>query len=380
MASSQLQDAFPSGLAHRLDELAGATGDAKLRALSEEFCELEERSARKRARSDSDEADPSGDGATETQVVDRNVIEAFRDKLSTRLMDNYRASASPLAFGLLYETNYRLFLTVISARLRKFYYFPLDPQDVLQEVFFNIYRYPHKFKADRDQAFRHWASMIIRNTVYKATREKDREICHELQDEEIETRPDRAGLTPLGDAIREESRTFCSNAYLIFLRLYMAAYQQLSEREKKALHMVEVLGEPYKNAATALEIRLENLKMVIFRARKKILRMLDHALASAKTWQAQREADERAQRPGTDSSTIKCPQNPRLRSNENPLAIPRIRRDTVSSVGDRQRRAGPLSRGDQQRANGVRIDASESSAPHDPARANRAISDHTVSE
>ena len=48
----------------------------------------------------------------------------------------------------------------------------------------------------------------------------------------------------------------------------------LSERERRALHLVEVDGVSYRQAATSLGIKLENLKMVIFRARKKIHRAM----------------------------------------------------------------------------------------------------------
>ncbi len=254
---------FPTNLSEGLAELYRETEDPALDALRVEMLQ----------RSEDGEARPV-----------RVAVESLRDRLSTRLMDAFRLTQSPLAFGLLYELNYRLFLGVISSRLRRFY-FSLDPQDVLQEVFFNIYRYPHKFKADKDQAFRHWASMIIRNTVYKCTRERDRDLTHEMHDEEIDTRADVRHATPLGDAIRVESERICSRSYLIYLQLYLAAYQQLSQREKRALHLVECDGRPYKEAAEELSIRLENLKMVIFRARKKILRTLDCVLASAEAWQ-----------------------------------------------------------------------------------------------
>ena len=42
--------------------------------------------------------------------------------------------------------------------------------------------------------------------------------------------------------------------------------------------MVEVESASYKQAAAALSIRLENLKMVIFRGRRKIYRALEKAL------------------------------------------------------------------------------------------------------
>ena len=252
-----LTSAFPANLVEGLRELFELTGDVSLDELAKSF-----------------EAGLPSDRATQ---------EEFRDRLSTRLMEAYRVSGSSLAFGLLYELNQRVFSNVIAARLRKFY-FALDPQDVLQEVFFNIYRYPHRFLADKDQAFRHWASMIIRNTVYKCTRERDRELSHETHVEEMESREDQRARNPLRAAIREESAEICSRSYLLYLRMYLAAYHELSSREKQALHMVECEGEPYKAAAAALGIRLENLKMVIFRARKKILRTLDRTVSSVEAW------------------------------------------------------------------------------------------------
>ena len=252
-----LTSAFPANLVEGLRELFELTGDVSLDELRERF-----------------EAGVPTDRASQ---------EEFRDRLSTRLMEAYRVSSSSLAFGLLYELNQRVFSNVIAARLRKFY-FALDPQDVLQEVFFNIYRYPHRFQADKDQAFRHWASMIIRNTVYKCTRERDRELSHETHVEEMESREDQRARNPLRAAIREESADICSRSYLLYLRMYLAAYHELSSREKRALHMVECEGQPYKAAAAELGIRLENLKMVIFRARKKILRTLDRAVSSVEAW------------------------------------------------------------------------------------------------
>jgi len=258
MSPKQFQKAFPLDLPARLAGLHRQTGDETLRELGQRF-EL---------------------FTADQKAPDRLTLEAYRDRLSTRLMDCYRASQSQEAFSLLYELNYRLFTNVITAKLRRFY-FRLDVQDVLQEVFFNIYRYPHKFNADKDQAFRHWASMIIRNTVYKSTKTKDRELSREIQDEEIETRPDVGRDTPLVEAMNEESRDSCTGALKLMLQIYHAAYLQLSARERKALYMVEIEGKPYKVAAAALDIRLENLKMVVFRARKKLLRSLEQTMSRA---------------------------------------------------------------------------------------------------
>ena len=48
----------------------------------------------------------------------------------------------------------------------------------------------------------------------------------------------------------------------------------LSDRERAALQMVEVQEYSYRQAADELGIKLENLKMVIFRARRKIHRSM----------------------------------------------------------------------------------------------------------
>ena len=54
--------------------------------------------------------------------------------------------------------------------------------------------------------------------------------------------------------------------------------------------MVEVLGITYKDTAAELGIRLENLKMVIFRARRKILRSMTRTLAEIEVRNARRAA------------------------------------------------------------------------------------------
>ena len=74
--------------------------------------------------------------------------------------------------------------------------------------------------------------------------------------------------------LEHESRFECTRFYLTYLHLYLRFYSMLSERERRALHMIEVEERSYREAADELGIRLENLKMVIFRARRKIHRSM----------------------------------------------------------------------------------------------------------
>src|SRR5207244_3086683 len=89
--------------------------------------------------------------------------EMLRDALSTRLMELFRLNTSRAVFGLLYELNSQHLLIQVAGRLRR-YASKADPRDVLQEVFFNIYRYPNRFNPERDDAFRVWSALIVRNT------------------------------------------------------------------------------------------------------------------------------------------------------------------------------------------------------------------------
>lgn len=199
------------------------------------------------------------------------------DWLSTSLMDCYKNTGDPAVFALLFELNRAAFLHAIRCSLRRVHH-PIDEQDVLQEVFLNIYRYPHRFLADKADAFRGWGHRIARNTLLKFFKGQSRlarfrEIDEEvLQPEDLRTRrPDRA-------ASEAESAAVVNRAYLLYLQLYLLHFRRLSAKERFALTMVEVDGISYRDAAAALGIRLENLKMVIFRGRRKIFRGMAKSL------------------------------------------------------------------------------------------------------
>jgi len=199
------------------------------------------------------------------------------DWISTSLMDCYKNTGDPAVFALLFELNRAAFLHAIHCNLRRVHH-QIDEQDVLQEVFLNIYRYPHRFMADKADAFRGWGHRIARNTLLKFLKghsrlARFREIDEEvLQPEDLRTRrPDRA-------ASEAESAKVVNHAYVLYLQLYLLHFRRLSAKERLALTMVEIDGVSYRDAAAALRIRLENLKMVIFRGRRKIFRGMERSL------------------------------------------------------------------------------------------------------
>jgi RNA polymerase sigma factor (sigma-70 family) len=199
--------------------------------------------------------------------------DATRDAVSTRLMEAFRLTQSRLCFGLLYELNQHHLLIQVQGRLRR-YQAKIDPHDVLQEVFFNVYRYPHRFDCAREDAFRVWTATIVRNTVLKCLRSMKRGGRTEVPFEDLADQPEVRTRGPLGGALEKESVIQCQRVYLTYLQLYLRFYSMLSERERHAIHMVEVESKSYREAAAELGIKLENLKMVIFRARRKIHRSM----------------------------------------------------------------------------------------------------------
>lgn len=199
--------------------------------------------------------------------------ESVRDAVSTRLMEAFRLHAGRGSFGLLYELNSAHLLMQVSSCLRR-YGSRTDPRDVLQEVFFNVYRYPHRFNCERDDAFRVWSAMIVRNTVLKHLRSHGRGGHAETPFEDLSDQPELRSAGPLSGAIEREDSRECGRVYLTYLHLYLEFYAMLSAREQQAIHLVEVEELSYREAAQRLAIKLENLKMVIFRARRKIHRSM----------------------------------------------------------------------------------------------------------
>ena len=203
----------------------------------------------------------------------KRAADSIRDSVSTRLMEIFRERQTRSAFGLLYELNSQHLLAQVAGCLRR-YGSKSDPRDVLQEVFFNVYRYPHRFNSEREDAFRVWSAMIVRNTVLKHLRSLGRGGRVEVPFEDLSDQPEEKSISPLRGAIERESLEECGRVYLTYLHLYLRFYSMLSERERRAIHMVEVEEKSYRDAAAELGIKLENLKMVIFRARKKIHRSM----------------------------------------------------------------------------------------------------------
>jgi RNA polymerase sigma factor (sigma-70 family) len=203
------------------------------------------------------------------------------DATATALMDEYRRTRSREVFDVLVELTRDQLLARVSSRSR-FLEPAVDPLELLQDVVINIYRYPDRFDASRPGAFRAWSTTIVDNSVRRYLRKarsgpdvrlKPIEI---LAQEADELRRGPSELAILTEQCVEASRTFA-----LFLAMYLQAYQGLSERERFVLHMVEVRGLRYAELGKIVGIRPEALKMVVFRARRRIAKQIEHRLAQS---------------------------------------------------------------------------------------------------
>lgn len=262
-------------LCARLLELGEKTGSAALQSLAEG-------------------APPRPGASTATP-------ELFIDWVSTSLMECFRDGADPAVFALLFELNRASFLHAIEANLRRSSS-AVDAQDVLQEVFLNIYRYPSRFRADRADAFRGWGHRIARNTLLKFLKGQTRVARFAPIDEEHTQPEDVHEVGPERAASRSERASTVNCAYVLYLELYRRHFAELSEREQRALTLVEVEGWSYRHTAAELGIRLENLKMVVFRGRQKIFRGMERSLAELQKLGRAAERDLPQQPPNRRSS------------------------------------------------------------------------------
>jgi RNA polymerase sigma factor (sigma-70 family) len=232
-------------LSERLNELWELTGDDNLRLLSQ--------------------------GQTPQGLPETASADARFDLISTSLMKCFKNTEEPRVFAVLFELNQQAFLHAVHSQLRRAHV-QVDAGDVVQEVFLNIYRYPHRFLAERADSFRNWGHRIVRNTLLKFLKGAGRAAACLSLDDEVLQAEDMTTLSPVRTAEYAEAARLADTAYILYLQLYLAQFQRLTPKEQRALTMVEVEGRSYRDAAAELGIRLENLKMVIFRGRRRILR------------------------------------------------------------------------------------------------------------
>jgi RNA polymerase sigma-70 factor (ECF subfamily) len=202
----------------------------------------------------------------------------YENRIGTGLMALFRDTRDPGVFEALYAFSRASVLVWIRGLLGR-QPGSLDAQELLQDTFVNVYRYPKAFRDEHGGSFRVWVRTIAGNAVRRAVKRRARrrveeggEVPSELQD---------GGAGPAQVIEDDEARRRLRGAWMLFLMHYGRAWSNLSQRDRRTLHLVEVEGLSYEEAGRVLAVGRSNLKMIVFRSRRRIARHMRAAMASA---------------------------------------------------------------------------------------------------
>jgi RNA polymerase sigma-70 factor (ECF subfamily) len=204
--------------------------------------------------------------------------EQCNNVIGTCLMNLYQETREPEALALLYDLNRSIFLRQIHAHLSG-RHGRVDANDVLQEAFLNICRYPDRFVGDHADAFHSWAHRIVRNTALRFIHVEARQPLHMILDDENDEPEDTRVLAPIRVASQREGAVVVNQSYVLFLVVYLQQFEALRDRDRRVLTMTEIDGRRYRDIAEELGLTVLNVKMIVFRARRRILRGMTQALA-----------------------------------------------------------------------------------------------------
>lgn len=209
--------------------------------------------------------------------LDDEDADAHENRLGTQLMALYRDSRTPESFEALYAFARPSVQRWIQGLLHRGLAH-LDPAELLQDTFVNVYRYPGAFRDDHRGSFRVWVRTIAGNIVRRACARSQRLSFQELPEGLQEPQDRRA--SPLREALVGEESSDLRAAWVLFLLHYAEAWKDLRPRDRRTLQLVEVEGRSYAEVGDILGVGRSNMKMIVFRARKRIARRMRLAMST----------------------------------------------------------------------------------------------------
>lgn len=206
--------------------------------------------------------------------------ELGRARLETALMALFRDERDDAAFEALYEFAsgdlYDWIELCLSGagRARQ----GVDAPELLQDTLVNVYRYADGFRDEHARSFRVWTHTIATNLLRRSRLRRERLSWQALPEGIGEPRDLRA--SPTEELEHGEDQRALLTAWMIVLLQYAEAYEHLSARDRVALDLIEVQGLSYAQACRKLQVGLSNMKMILFRARRRIRAHIAERLAS----------------------------------------------------------------------------------------------------
>lgn len=201
--------------------------------------------------------------------------EAFEARVETALMALFRDRRGEAEFQALYEYTSAALLAWITS-LASGRRTSADPLEILQDGYVSIYRYAGTFRDDHARSFRVWSRTIASNLL-RRSRPRAGQLALQAMPEGLQEPVDARGGPSELLSLGEERRALLL-AWMLVLSQYVAAWQRLPPRDRIALDLIEVQGLSYAEAGARLGVGLSNMKMIMFRARKRIRAAIEIAL------------------------------------------------------------------------------------------------------
>lgn len=215
------------------------------------------------------------------QLLPGETRDLGRARLETALMALFRDEREEAVFGALYEfaqpdlAAWIELMLASAGRARQ----GLDPAELVQDTLVNVYRYADGFRDEQPRSFRVWTHTIATNLLRRSFTRRERTSLQALPEGVCEPRDPRG--SPTEELVRREDQRSVLAAWMIVLVHYAEAYERLSARDRAALDLIEVQGLSYATACRKLSVGLSNMKMILFRARRRIRARIAERLESA---------------------------------------------------------------------------------------------------
>lgn len=202
---------------------------------------------------------------------------AERERISIQLMAVLQESRDREAFELLYLLNARTLHLFCRSRLRVRY--PscrfLDPGDVVDEAFMNIYLRCQTFCVARSTSFTGWALVVAENVIRQDQRSRSRQVGRGLPlDDHLNEQLTDRRPGPQARAVHREMRASMEHGWGVVVRLCAAGILKLSPRWRQVLELREGEGLTYREIGQRLNLSRGHAGMLIRRARLKVLRQV----------------------------------------------------------------------------------------------------------
>ena len=198
----------------------------------------------------------------------------------TQLMARYRDTRDLHAMEALVDRNRDKFIGSIrrryGLRLRG-----VEPEDIVQEAFVNICRYPDQFRDEAEDSFAAWSGGILRNVVNSWTRKAMRSSAKSRLTSELVASVADDGPGPAEVVEAREAAQVVDDAYLILMMLYRSAFERLSPSAQELLSWVELDAVPYGEIGARLGVRSQAVKVRVFRARRRVWQGVGERLAAS---------------------------------------------------------------------------------------------------